>query len=78
MEKSLNPGSDLSGNQHIDVSSLGNEFLGLNHNTFSASMSVADDLARLIADGLRPPSRRTPIIVGVPSSDMAAFFKFPN
>ena len=39
----------------IDVSPIGNEFLGLNHNEFASNRSVIDDIKLLIEDGKKSP-----------------------
>jgi esterase/lipase superfamily enzyme len=50
----------------IDVSALGEEFLGLNHNTFATNRSLIDDIGRLLTSGQRPPGVRTPQLKGWP------------
>jgi esterase/lipase superfamily enzyme len=45
----------------IDVTPVGHELFGLNHDTFAAGRSVLDDVSRLVLDGLRPPDKRLPV-----------------
>ena len=49
----------LAGVDAIDISGLGVRF-SWNHNTFVQSSMVFGDMARLMATGERPPSKRTP------------------
>ncbi len=44
--------------QTIDVTAMGEEILGLNHNVFAVSRNLIDDIRHLITSGLRPPDRR--------------------
>lgn len=48
----------LENMQTIDVTAIGEEFLGLNHNVFAASRDVIDDISLLLTKGLRPPDQR--------------------
>jgi esterase/lipase superfamily enzyme len=50
----------------IDVSAIGEELFGLNHNTFATNRSLIDDIGRILDQGIRPPDRRSPQIRGVP------------
>lgn len=50
----------------IDVSAIGNEMFGLNHDTFASNRSLVDDIGRLIRKGERPPNDRSPQIRGFP------------
>jgi esterase/lipase superfamily enzyme len=50
----------------IDVSEIGDEMFGLNHNTFATNRSLIDDVGRLMLHGERPPHRRSPQIRCVP------------
>ena len=43
----------------IDVTALGDEFLGLNHDVFATSPTVMADIKALLASSLRPPGKRT-------------------
>jgi esterase/lipase superfamily enzyme len=56
----------LPGIESIDVSVLGAEMFGLNHNVFATDRSLIDDIGRLVLHGWRPPDRRSPQIRGVP------------
>lgn len=44
--------------QTIDVTAMGEEILGLNHNVFAASRNLIDDIRLLLTKGLRPPDQR--------------------
>src|SRR4051812_20903177 len=52
--------------ESIDVSDIGDEMFGLNHNVFASSRSLIDDIGRLISSGARPPNHRSSQIRGVP------------
>lgn len=43
----------------IDVTDLGKEMFGLNHDVFAASPTVIADIKALLASSLRPPDKRT-------------------
>jgi esterase/lipase superfamily enzyme len=49
----------LPGIDTIDVTDLGNEMFGLNHDVFAASPTVIADIKALLASSLRPPDQRT-------------------
>jgi esterase/lipase superfamily enzyme len=42
----------------IDVTAIGEEFLGLNHSEFATNRVVMDDIKLIISTGMRPPSSR--------------------
>ena len=44
--------------QTIDVTAMGEEMFGLNHNVFAASRNLIEDIAQLLTRGLRPPDQR--------------------
>jgi esterase/lipase superfamily enzyme len=52
--------------ESIDVSGLGDEMFGLNHNAFAQTRSLIDDIGRLVLSGTRPPDQRSPQIRSVP------------
>jgi len=52
--------------ESIDVSAIGAEMFGLNHNTFASNRSLIDDIGRLVFSGVRPPHQRSPQIRCVP------------
>jgi WD40 repeat protein/esterase/lipase superfamily enzyme len=52
----------------IDVSAFGEEFLGLNHNTWASNRSLIDDIGRLVNSSQRPPGVRTPQLKGQPAA----------
>jgi esterase/lipase superfamily enzyme len=64
-------GPILVGNvESIDVSAIGDEMFGLNHDTFAANRSLIDDIGRLVLSGTRPPDKRSPQIRCVPEGGM--------
>jgi esterase/lipase superfamily enzyme len=52
--------------ESIDVSAIGDEMFGLNHNVFADNRSLIDDIGRLLFRGERPPHLRSPQIRCVP------------
>jgi esterase/lipase superfamily enzyme len=66
----------VPGIESIDVSALGNELFGLNHNTFAANRSLVDDIGRLILTGHRPPNIRSPQIRGVPEGGAPIYWQY--
>jgi esterase/lipase superfamily enzyme len=62
----------------IDVTALGQEFLGLNHDVFAADRSVMNDIKSIITLGIRPPNARGEAR-GVPEgSDHPQYWRYPN
>jgi esterase/lipase superfamily enzyme len=49
----------------IDVSAIGNELFGLNHDTFATNRSLIDDIGHVLK-GQRPPNERSSQIRGEP------------
>jgi esterase/lipase superfamily enzyme/Tfp pilus assembly protein PilF len=45
----------------IDVTPVGQELFGLNHDTFATGRTVLSDVSRIVLDGLRPPDARLPV-----------------
>ncbi|TWA96960.1 alpha/beta hydrolase [Bradyrhizobium stylosanthis] len=65
----------LPGLWTIDVSLMGDELFGLNHNTFASTRSVLNDLAILLNEGKAPP--RLVEIRGFPEPPLkAAYFRY--
>jgi esterase/lipase superfamily enzyme/WD40 repeat protein len=63
----------------IDVSIFGEEFLGLNHNTFAEKRSLLDDIGRLLASRQRPPGLRTPQLKGRPvATNPPKYWLYPD
>lgn len=60
----------------IDVTAIGSEIFGLNHNTFASSRSAIDDIGRLLRTGERPPNLRTPQIRSVPLAGLPLFWRY--
>ena len=59
----------LSNIESIDVSAIGDEMFGLNHNVFASNRSLVDDIGRLVLSGARPPNQRSPQIRCVPEGN---------
>jgi esterase/lipase superfamily enzyme len=69
----------LPGMDTIDVSAFGEEFLGLDHDTFASNRSLVDDIARLLLLGQRPPGTRTPQLRGRPeANNPPLYWLYPN
>jgi esterase/lipase superfamily enzyme len=63
----------------IDVSVFGEEFLGLNHDTFAANRIVMEDFSRLLREGRRPPNLRMGQIRGVPEGvNPPRYWRYPQ
>ncbi len=62
----------------IDVTALGQEFLGLNHDVFASSRSVMNDIRALLNAGTRPPNLRSEAR-GVPEGSVhPKYWRYPN
>jgi esterase/lipase superfamily enzyme len=69
----------VPGMQTIDVTAVGNELFGLNHNTFAAQRALIDDIGRLLLRGERPPSLRSPVIRAFPEGqDPPLYWMYPR
>lgn len=67
-----------AGMDTIDVSSIGDDVFGLNHSTYAYQMPLLNDIAVILNSGLRPPSKRSPIIRGVPEGvSSPSYWSFP-
>jgi esterase/lipase superfamily enzyme len=64
----LVPGVDA-----IDVSAVGDEIFGLNHDTFAAKRSLINDI-NLILEGVRPPNKRLAEIREMPEGSTPPLF----
>jgi esterase/lipase superfamily enzyme len=63
--------------QTIDVTAIGDEILGLNHNVFAATRSLINDIKLLVERHLRPPHERLPEIRRVPEgSDQPRYWRY--
>ncbi|WP_456744828.1 alpha/beta hydrolase [Bradyrhizobium sp. USDA 4354] len=60
----------------IDVTAIGSELFGLNHNTFASTRSAIDDIGRLLRTGERPPNIRTPGIRSVSLPGQLLFWRY--
>src|ERR1700728_2998819 len=54
----------------IDVTAVGAEMFGLNHNEFAPNRNLVDDIGRLLTRGDRPPNHRSPQIRAVPEGSL--------
>jgi esterase/lipase superfamily enzyme len=69
----------LPGLDSIDVSNIGAELFGLNHNVFASNRSLIDDIGRLVVDGKRPVGARSPQIRGMPpGSSPPRYWRYPE
>jgi esterase/lipase superfamily enzyme len=66
----------IAGLDTIDVSAMGEEFLGLNHNTFASNRSLIDDIGLLLKEGRRAP--RLPQLRPFPEIGLPEFWRFPR
>lgn len=62
----------------IDISSVGKDFFSLNHSTFSESMLAMEEIASLLSGSVRPPDKRTHILIGMPQASAPTYWKFPD
>ena len=65
----------LPGVDSIDVTRMGDELLGLNHDTFASNRSLIDDIG-LVLDGVRPPNKRLRQIRPVPIDPPTKYWEF--
>src|SRR5260370_16406777 len=67
----------VAGVESIDVTALGNELFGLNHDVFASKRSLIDDIYILVHKHLHPPRERLAEILGVPAgSAMPRFWRY--
>ena len=66
----------LPGLETIDVTAIGDEMLGLNHNVFAAVRSLINDIKRVIDTGQRPPHARLPEIRGYPEAGEPKYWRY--
>jgi esterase/lipase superfamily enzyme len=69
----------LPGLDSIDASAIGAELFGLNHNVFASNRSLIDDIGRIVIDGKRPVSARSPQIRGMPPDlNPPRYWRYPE
>jgi esterase/lipase superfamily enzyme len=68
----------FDGIETIDVTAVGDDMLGLNHSTFSASSAVLNDIGRLIVSGTHPPGVPTPILRNMPDRKNTKYWMYPQ
>ncbi|WP_291179063.1 alpha/beta hydrolase [Hyphomicrobium sp.] len=66
----------LPGIDTIDVSASSMDSLGLNHSGYAENNALLQDIAALIASGVRPPRLRTPTLEEV-ITDRGAYWRYP-
>jgi esterase/lipase superfamily enzyme len=68
----------VDGIETIDISALGDNPFGLNHETFAGHRSLISDIGRLLARAEHPPPVRSPEIRGVPEgATPPQYWRFP-
>jgi esterase/lipase superfamily enzyme len=67
-----------SGMDSIDVTALGNDLFGINHDGFAKNRSLINDVGRLLLQGTRPPNVRTPELLSLPETPPTKYWKFAN
>lgn len=60
----------------IDVTAVGAEIFGLNHGVFASEKSILNDVKLLLAQGLRPPTKRLAEIGGMPVGLPAQWWRY--
>jgi esterase/lipase superfamily enzyme len=69
----------VAGVESIDVTALGDELFGLNHDVFASSRSTINDIGLILGKHLHPPEIRLPEIRGVPTDAVSPrFWKYTN
>lgn len=66
----------LPGIDTIDVSAASMDSLGLNHSGYAENNALLQDIAALIATGVRPPRLRTPTLEEV-ATEKGAYWRYP-
>lgn len=66
----------LPGIDTIDVSAASMDSLGLNHSGYAENNALLQDIAALIATGVRPPKLRTPALEEI-ATDNGAYWRYP-
>ena len=66
----------LPGIDTIDVSAASMDSLGLNHSGYAENNTLLQDIAALIATGVRPPKLRTPTLEEI-ATDHGAYWRYP-
>jgi esterase/lipase superfamily enzyme len=69
----------VDGVETIDVTSVGDDMLGLDHGTYAANRAVLDDLGRLISSTKHLlPSERTPTLKFMPDKEHVKYWLYPR
>ena len=61
----------------IDISALSTEYLALNHSAYAEKTALLQDIELMIKTGQRPPERRLPVLVRVPT-ERGDFWRYPK
>jgi esterase/lipase superfamily enzyme len=67
----------IDGVDTIDVTSVGTDFLGLNHSYYAGSTALLNDIALILRDGTRPPDKRFPILQAV-TTPTGTYWRYPS
>lgn len=67
----------LSGVDTVDATAASMDSLGLNHSGYAESNEILKDIGRLIKQGVRPPSTRTPALRSI-TTDQGTYWRYPN
>jgi esterase/lipase superfamily enzyme len=69
----------IPGIEAIDVTAVGDELFGINHDTFSSNRAVIDDIGLVLSTHLHPPGKRLREIIGMPAGVIPSkFWKYAN
>jgi esterase/lipase superfamily enzyme len=66
----------VPGVETIDVTAIGSEIFGLNHDLFANSRSAIDDIGLIIKAHLHPPRARLSEIVGMPNGLRPSYWRY--
>jgi esterase/lipase superfamily enzyme len=67
----------VAGVDTIDISSLGTDYLAINHSTYAERTALLRDIELVLKTGERPPERRFPLYEKV-TSDKGAYWRYPQ
>jgi esterase/lipase superfamily enzyme len=66
----------VEGIDTIDVSQTSTDYLALNHSAYAEKSALLSDIAMLLQTGERPPDRRIPILLRIPTAH-GDFWRYP-
>ena len=67
----------VAGIDTIDVTAISTELFSLNHSGYAQKAAILGDIQALIQSGLRPPEKRWPTLVRMPT-DKGDYWRFPR